>query len=482
MANLFANSRDLRREFTTAVRTGNSLASIMQEQRFQRSGITDSNTISDLGKQMNVQYVVSGHTASLGSVNLLLISIVDVKTMRQIAGEYREYGRIEDVDGLIPSMAANIIAAIRGDNSSGDTLAVLPLIIEDSRVQQGDAEILAQIVATEIANGHKYAVFPRTREIETVMREHNIQSSSMTERDNVIEIGRAVNARYVLAGTVTRLGSKNMFLVQILDVVTGELIEGTNRQYADLAEGKDLMPEIVFEITGVEAGRFAEARTRERQAADAEQQRREAERKQQDADNFKAGLKEHFLGKNRLTTIGANLGMGFGNLGKEGPREVDDGYGGTYYQDYETGIDFNMFGNISITIPLVWMLFAEGGVDLGFLGSMFGVEDNSGGGGNYSYSATRFYGKVNISYPIGNDNQLFVPYVGIGYGSMKATAKSDDWRGTQSATAEYAGMDVAWGMFVVWGHFGVRFAVNMNTFTDADYAEFQVLFGAAYRF
>jgi TolB-like protein len=517
MANLFANSPDLRREFTTTVRTGSSLASIMQEQRFQRSGITDSDTISDLGKLMNAQYVVSGHTASLGSMNLLLISIVDVKTMRQIAGDYRSYRRIEDVDGLIPSMAANIIAATQGENSSGNTLAVLPLNIEDSQVQQGDAEILAQILATEIANGHKYAVFPRTRALDTVIQEHNIQSSNLTDPNNVIEIRKATNARYVLAGTVTRLGSKNMFLVQILDIETGELIEGASRTYADLAEGRDLMAEIVFEITGVEAGQFAEARQRERQEAaeqlaeeqrqrDEEAARREAERKRLARENFKRGLNDFFLDGNRFTSISANLGLGFGNRGEDNKDE--HGYGSSE----SNGLRFNLFGNISVTIPLVWTLFAEAGIDIGFTGAIgdidngsdrYGYEDDSNNG---KYSAIRPYGRLNIGIPLGDRDFLILPYAGVGYGYMSASYEYTamipghygytydeygqpnnyvwvpDSEETQTKTLKYGGMDLVLGAYATWGHHGGRLAVNFNNISAGKYFEVQTILGYVFRF
>jgi hypothetical protein len=54
----------------------------------------------------------SGYIASLGSANLLLISIVDVETMRQMAGDYQEYGRIEEVRSFLTLMTANIVVAI----------------------------------------------------------------------------------------------------------------------------------------------------------------------------------------------------------------------------------------------------------------------------------------------------------------------------------------------------------------------------------
>ncbi|MDR1232231.1 MAG: penicillin-binding protein activator LpoB [Spirochaetaceae bacterium] len=431
MANLFANSRELQQGFVIVPRTS-SVDTIMQEQQFQRSGITDSDRIAELGKQMNAEYVVSGHIASLGNANLLLISIVDVKTMQQTAGDYREYNRIEEVRSLFPSMAANIIASIQGQSGpSGAALAVLPLNIQDPTVRQGDAEILARILATDIANGHKYAVFPRTSTINAVLnRERQIQNSSMTDRATMIEIGKATNAEYVLAGTISKLGRMNLFDVKILHIESGAQVEGggADREYADLSDGIELMSALATDITGVEVGRYAEARQSERNAAaaamteyqrqlDAEQRWLEAERKRQAEEDFKNGLDRFFRSGNRFTSLGGNLGLGFGNNWNQG-----SSYSGYEYTE-ETGLDFNFFGNISGTVPLVWTLFAEGGADFGFLGSIHEKGNHSNNEENKIYLASRWYFRVNISFPVGDRAFWFLPYLGLGFGSTSATYK-----------------------------------------------------------
>jgi curli biogenesis system outer membrane secretion channel CsgG len=222
IANLFANSIDLGREFRVVPRTS-SIESIMKEQKFQRVGLTDSDTIAELGKQMGAAYVVSGHIARMVDRNLLLISIINAETMEQIAGDYREYGAIEEIRRLLPAMAENIVASVQKKAAAaGEALAVLPLNIQDPAVAQNDAELLAQILSTEIAKTHRYEVLPRTKTIESVMREQEIQRSGLTNRDTMTAIGQATNAQYVLAGTITKLGSMNLFDAKILHISSGQ--------------------------------------------------------------------------------------------------------------------------------------------------------------------------------------------------------------------------------------------------------------------
>jgi TolB-like protein len=475
IANIFANSGDLKQEFDIVPRTS-SVESVMKEQQFQRSGLTDSDTIARLGKQMNADYVVAGHITPFRNINLLFISIVNVQTMQQVAGDHREYDKTENIRALLPQMAQNIIRSIRGQRGeSSRPLAVLPLNIRDAAVQQSDAEILAQILSIEIANSHQYAVFPRTSTIEAVMKEHEIQKSGLTDRSSMIEIGKATNAEYVLAGTITKLGDMNLFDVKILNIESGVQAEGVDREYTDLSDGIALMAELAYALTGVEAGRYAEARQQERRMADEAEQQREAdrrqqeeERKRQDAQNFRNGLNKFFRGRNRLTSIGVNIGVGIGNgVGME--------------TDEKLGI--NGFGNISVTIPLVWTLFAEGGIDLGFSGTI--DYDSFRDAYNEKYSATRPYGRLNIGLPLGDeDDFLCLLYTGAGYGYMSASYEYDaEVDGHTTKTLEYGGMDLVFGAFFIFSrHHGMRLMINLNTILEKKYFEYQSTLGYVYRF
>jgi TolB-like protein len=164
LAEFFSFEPEITRNFTPVPRT-RAVENIMKEQRFQRSGLTDSDTISELGKQMNADYVLAGHITSLGQSKLLLITIIHVEQLRQVAGDYREYRRIEETEAFLPGMARRMAAASRQDASRLPRLAVLPFNPLSSGVNEGDAEVLSQILATDIANSGKYAVFPRARTI-----------------------------------------------------------------------------------------------------------------------------------------------------------------------------------------------------------------------------------------------------------------------------------------------------------------------------
>ena len=123
IANLFANSEELSSGFEVVVRTAIT-EGIMREQEIQRLGLTDSDTIARLGGQLNADYVVSGHITNFRGKKLVSISIIDVKTFQQIAGDYREYEQISGIPALLPDMAKHIIAATRGVSTDGGLAAL----------------------------------------------------------------------------------------------------------------------------------------------------------------------------------------------------------------------------------------------------------------------------------------------------------------------------------------------------------------------
>jgi formylglycine-generating enzyme required for sulfatase activity/TolB-like protein len=242
IAEFFSQEVELNRVFTPAPRTS-AVASIMKEQQFQRSGLTDADTIARLGKMSNADYVLAGHITSLGKSNLLVITIFHVEQLRQVAGDYREYQTIESVAGLMGDMARRIGQAVRIDASRLPGLAVLPFNVP-AGVNAQDAEVLAQLLATEVANSGKYAVFPRTSSIEKIMEEQHIERSGLTDPDSIRKIGAGVNAQYVLSASVRSLGKDTYFSGSILDIEEGTQGAAGRIQYQTINEGIRLMPDL----------------------------------------------------------------------------------------------------------------------------------------------------------------------------------------------------------------------------------------------
>ena len=246
-----ARQRTLRDAFNkVTLVTQNTITTMNFEQRFQRnSGLTDADTIFELGKALNASHVIAGYITKLGDRNLVIVSIMDVESLQQIAGDYRAYSTIEEIDALIADIAKKLAGAVPRNTSALPGLSVPPFNIS-SGVNQNDAMVLAQILSCDLANSGKYAVLPRTDSIEKVMEEQKRQRSGVTDQERIKRLGAGRNAQYVLSGSVQRLGNLNKFAVDILDILDGSFMDGYEEQYTSLSQGFELIPKLAMQASG----------------------------------------------------------------------------------------------------------------------------------------------------------------------------------------------------------------------------------------
>lgn len=125
-------------------------------------------------------------------------------------------------------------------------VAVLPF----SSANEEEGDTLASMFANELSKRKVYRVLTRNSQMEKVMKELNFQRNGLTDENTRIEIGRALNAQYVLAGEVRKLGRNNILIVSMINVETLENKTGDNKSFRNIEDVIQFVPQIVNEITG----------------------------------------------------------------------------------------------------------------------------------------------------------------------------------------------------------------------------------------
>ena len=246
IATLLSFQPEIMSAFTVVPRTG-AVNAILEEHRFQMTGYTDSDTIAGIGRMLGADFVISGNIRRLGNRNMIIASIVNVETFEQVAGYFRTYRDLREVRGFLPSMSQSLIRAAVGRDTSGlPSLAIPPLA---GGIDAQDAETLAQILAIEILNSGAFVILPRVSAMQAVRAEHDFQLQGHVADEELVALGRAINADLVLSARVQSLAGINMFTAQILDVRDGSLVGGAARDYRVLADGINLMAEIAILLT-----------------------------------------------------------------------------------------------------------------------------------------------------------------------------------------------------------------------------------------
>lgn len=236
------------------VQRTSAINAVLDEHKFQTRGITDTDTISDVSKIANAQYVVTGHIIQkLGNKRLVVASITEGKSLNQTAGYYSYYLDLGEMRAKLSLMAKTLIENTLNKNEDAPTLAVMPFyIVAPDEASINDAEVLAQILTCSLANSGKYNVLVRTTStVKKIMEELNIQESGLTDRENIKIIGKALNAEYVLSGFVSKLGSDSYIDIEIMDTETGLQKVGADVIYENIGDGVNIIPELSYRLTGV---------------------------------------------------------------------------------------------------------------------------------------------------------------------------------------------------------------------------------------
>jgi TolB-like protein len=246
IAELFSYDSAIAQTFTIIPQT--RIKSIMQKERkIQRSGFTDPDSIFEIGHELSAKYVLSGHLQKLGSINLIVITILDISTFQQIAGDYKEYKNIEEINGFLPEMAKKIVRATKINTKNKPKLAVIPFE-KNNNANTEESEILAQLLASEIVNSGKYMVLPRTKSLKTVLAEQKNQRSGASNENDVKEFGNAPNPKFVLSIKTDNLGINKMFTANILNIEDGSQIVGTSQEYTTIRNGISRIKNIAKEL------------------------------------------------------------------------------------------------------------------------------------------------------------------------------------------------------------------------------------------
>ncbi len=250
-ANLLAGmlGTELRRNggYEIAPRTP-AIEAAFQEQSVQRSGLTDTATMSELGKGANAGYVVSAHVQNVGSKKLIAATIIDVETFQQITGEYYEYSNERQVVNYMPKLAKKLLSGMKAKrNFNLPTLAIFPLSAETEAVES-ERDIIAQILSIELANEKTHGVVVRTSSLDSVMKELDLQRTGFTDDATVAKIGRAINADYVLYGQITKYGTTGYMSLVVVDVETTLQASGGYDEYKRIENITKIIPKITSTI------------------------------------------------------------------------------------------------------------------------------------------------------------------------------------------------------------------------------------------
>ena len=110
--------------------------------------------------------------------------------------------------------------------------AVVPF--DSSGVPQEEVDVIYRMFLSEFVRTGKCIVVDRTK-FDKIKAQQNFQLSDWSNNDKVAKLGKALNANVVVTGQIMKFRTNFMFITQILDVNSTEIISSADEQVSDVA-------------------------------------------------------------------------------------------------------------------------------------------------------------------------------------------------------------------------------------------------------
>jgi TolB-like protein len=139
----------------------------------------------------------------------------------------------------------------------------MPFEVRDRVVTAVDAENFTNYFSNELAGKQIIRLSSRAAIDDAIKREFAQQQSDWSDANKTAEVGRVLNADWIVIGVVSRAGNRIMLNISLFELNTREQLPGVTRLAGSVDNAYDAMTSIVNElaarISGTPAGRPASA-------------------------------------------------------------------------------------------------------------------------------------------------------------------------------------------------------------------------------
>lgn len=127
------------------------------------------------------------------------------------------------------------------------TVAVV-VPFDSSGVPQEEVDVVYRMFLSEFVRTGKFTVVDRSS-FDKIKAQQNFQLSDWSNNDKVAKLGKALNANVVVTGQAMKFRAQVMFIVQILDVNSTEIISSSDERVGDVDELFGKFPAMCRELT-----------------------------------------------------------------------------------------------------------------------------------------------------------------------------------------------------------------------------------------
>ena len=112
-------------------------------------------------------------------------------------------------------------------------------------------QTIAEIVRTELVGTDKFMVLERGA-LQKVLEEQQLSISGIADEGTAVKVGKLVGAKFIVVGSISKLGESYILNSRLVDVESGEAVRGERFQGESESQLADLAYRLALSVAGVE--------------------------------------------------------------------------------------------------------------------------------------------------------------------------------------------------------------------------------------
>ncbi|MBN1899326.1 MAG: hypothetical protein JW827_11160 [Spirochaetes bacterium] len=117
-------------------------------------------------------------------------------------------------------------------------------------ITQEEAEAVSDFLRTDLVETEKFTVIERSR-IQDILKEQQLSLTGITDPAKATKIGKVLNCRYVVVGTLSKLGAKYFLNVRVVNVETAKTTIGKRESTPTLEELSEVSRSVAAQLAGI---------------------------------------------------------------------------------------------------------------------------------------------------------------------------------------------------------------------------------------
>ncbi len=232
------------------------VASIMDEQEFQRTGLVDDSQIKKLGEMAGADYILISEAVMLNEQSIFIVAkILNVESAQiEKTINVESATTATELQKMCRTMAEDLFedkTKLFSYVENNRKVAILEIVNRADDLDYGVKFMIRNNISWAITSTPGYEGYDRV-DLSSIMQEHDFQRTGLVSDSQIKKLGEMTGAEYILIVEVARIDNQTLFLTaNILDVETAKIEKSANAQSGILhSEIKDVSVLLAKELLG----------------------------------------------------------------------------------------------------------------------------------------------------------------------------------------------------------------------------------------